>query len=73
MQGDGRGSVAAATSVANVNAIGTDGSAVATGIKVELAVGSEQVSGGVTLGKVTATADKGKIDLDNLELDSLLD
>ena len=66
LQGDGRGSVAAATSVANVNAIGTDGSAVATGIKVELAVGSEQVSGGVTLGKVTATADKGKIDLDNL-------
>ena len=65
LQGDANGKVTANSTKAynSVATIGTDGSEVATGIKVELAEGADLTAGSITLGSVKAEADKGTLDV----------
>ena len=77
LQGDANGKVTANStkSLTSATTVGTDGSTVATGIKVDIAEGADLTAGSITLGSVTAKADKGTLDVAALsgELKTALD
>ena len=77
LQGDAAGSVTANStkSLASAKTATTEGTMQASGIKVELAEGSELTAGSLKVATVTAKANKGTLDLSNLsgELKTELD
>ena len=66
LQGDAVGVVTANStqSLASATAVGTDGSSVATGVKVAIAEGADLTAGSITLGTVTVTVGTGQGNLD---------
>ena len=66
LQGDARGEVTADIDLDEVNTTTTTGAAYDTKLTVDVPKGTELTAGTVTLGTVTATASKGKLDFNAL-------